>query len=174
MGKKKRMMLLTGILVVGGWSGIWALTPERINEAVEIGVATEGDAVALSVQSSWDDLIIAIELDNGWEVYVSPSSGEVLRRERDLVRRKDRLMAAAVRNGQLMTLGNAWALILDQLRASERYDWVTTTDLHSIEYDREFRRAVVEAELRVGGGRDRLRVYADAATGEILEVEHDD
>lgn len=175
MGKKMRMLVITGMLVIGGWNGIWALTPDKMNEVIEVGTAAEGDAVALelSVESSWDDPIIAIELDNGWEVYVS-SSGEILSRERDLVRREDRRVAAAVRDGELMTLGDAWTRILDQLMTSERYNWLAAGDLHAIEYDREFRRAVVEVELRAGGGRDRLRVYADAATGEILEVEHDD
>jgi uncharacterized membrane protein YkoI len=168
------MVVIMGILMIGGWSGIWALTPDEMNEVIEIGTASEGDAVALelSVESSWDDPILAIELDNGWEVYVAASSGEVLSRERELVRREDRRVAAAVREGELMTLGDAWTRILDQLTTSERYDRVTADDFHAIEYDREFRRRVVEVELRDRGGR--LRVYADAATGDILEVERDD
>ncbi|HKK49694.1 MAG TPA: hypothetical protein VJ932_11400 [Alkalispirochaeta sp.] len=177
MRKTTRTMVAAGVLVMVGWSGLSAMTPEHLRDAVAVATASEGDVIALevSVEGAWDDPIIAIELDNGREVYVATASGEILSRERTMVGWGDRQVAAAVRDGEVISLEAAWPRILQQLAASERHSWVTPADVRGIEYDTEFRRRVIEVALRRGGGdEDRARVYADATTGAILEVEYDD
>ena len=177
MGKMKRAVVAGGVFVMVGLNGVSALTPDQLRDAVSTVTAAEGDVIVLelSVEGAWDDPIVAVELDNGWEVYVSTASGEILSRERELLGWGDRQVAAAVRSNEVIALDDAWPQILQQLATSERHRWVTPDDIRGIEYDTEFRRRVIEVELRrAGGGDDRVRVYADAATGEILEVEYDD
>jgi hypothetical protein len=186
--------MVVGIMAIAGLNGVHlaALSPSQLRMAMDAATDSEPDSVILevSIASSWDEPIVEVEIDNGWELYVASGTGEILGRERDVTSREDRQIAAAVRAGELVSLDAAWERILMQLEQSERHNWLGAGDVHTIEYDVEFRRPVVEVQFRPSsiraerasfGDRDerddrraRINVYADAATGDILSVEYDD
>ena len=145
--------------------GAAALTPQQLDTAIAAVSAEYPEAVVVEVhvESNWDNPLISMQLDNGWEVYVASTTGEIIDRTRNHTRRDDRRLARQIRDGDIRSIPEAYRSILDQLAATGPVANSDGATLYDLGFDREYGRLMVNASFRpaVQAVAARLLRHAD-------------